>query len=486
MKERTIDIKELIIFWLKSWRVFLVCFIIGGLLSIGGIAVEILYSNNNNSTLNENNETEVKLEDLEHYLSKVEREEVDNALNLVKVYSDRISFFENLSFTNTETCSIPQIQMIFLVHAEDSEAREGLVQAFHYIVGSFDMQEYLENCDYPISKNDFSYMVVLNSTSDAVANDGVLSITVKQTDNNSCKHLAQSVKKYLDEQKSDFEQVFGEYSLELVKESQTEKYDGVIQALQYEYFTYNSEYETALRNYTKSFSVNQKRYFTYLLDKRKDASHSTKVDSSTEDIMDSEDLQIENEKKKSINGIKIYLIVLFIPTLFILFYKSVIFTLSKKMHCSDDLQRNLGIMQIGLLKSENVAKKQNFIDHFVMRMRDGKDKRSIDELRNQTTLLIKSIIMKSDEKSVCLVASELSQMSSEQVVELQKSLVKENVESEVLTDILRNEYSIRKLREIGKVILVCAVNETIYDDVIKEVYLLQKLGIDIMGYILVK
>lgn len=485
MTERVISLVDLILDILSHWRGLLVCMLVGALL-MGGFSY--LRSRAQESSKVKVT-TEEQIQTLEAILNDSEKIAVHTVLGDEQEYAIYQQYTENSILMQMNPQSIPRIDMLFGIQANDNAQSYALKSIYEELVNSVGMFQWVEeqtgissaSVSELITTQDKPYVLSLNdkiydSTRAAVADSNCLKVMVIHYDETECEKLAKSVKDYIERQCDLLASKFESHEIILLSESKGTMIDTWVRDIQLSCF--NTEI-TLLTNCAKAkdaFTENQQIYYELLKNESDNSEEVGEFELSEESTA---------VTKFSINTKYVVLGMV----LFALIYAGVFFMLyvfNQKLRVSDELQVIYNISQLGLIvKAE--GKKKFFVDRWIDAMRNWNRrcftrKQSLD----LAAAAIKISAGKQKMDTVCLLGCDLKAGADVVCQELKERLEQEHITVKILDNVLYNAEAMEELESVKGIILVEKAMSTMYNEILREIELASRQNIDILGGIVVE
>ena len=154
----------------------------------------------------------------------------------------------------------------------------------------------------------------------------------------------------------------------------------------------------------------------------------------------------------------------------------------------DNLTDLFGMVQLGIVPAkENRKKFLGFVDGWILAIRNrNKRKFTVEEAEEIVAVAIKIAVKKSEGKEVCLVGCDVKRQTNDICKNIQSILEKEDIKVKFLDNVLYNAEEMEKLENVSYAVLVEKTDSTMYDEVAKELELLERYNINVLGGILVE
>lgn len=189
-------------------------------------------------------------------------------------------------------------------------------------------------------------------------------------------------------------------------------------------------------------------------------------------------------------GISVKHIVLF-AILFAFVYAFIffmIYVMDNKLKVEDELEELYEIPQLGLItQQKKKAPVFGWVDSLILRMKN-RDRRYPQDVKalKLAYVSVKLIVQKQGYEKVTLVGCDIKGLSQHVCDQLKGALEKENIQVEILNDILYDASNMNKLKHAQCIVLIEKAGYTMYKEIYKELDLLKRLEIPVLGGIVVE
>ena len=155
-----------------------------------------------------------------------------------------------------------------------------------------------------------------------------------------------------------------------------------------------------------------------------------------------------------------------------------------KLRASDELQNLYHIPQMGLIVKD--SKKKLLPDKWVDNLRNhGKRKFTPAQSMELAVAAVKIAAVKNGLDYVCLMGCNLAEGADNVCESIKQALEKEQIAVTILDNVLYNAEAMEKLENEKGVVLVEKAGSTLYNEVAKEIELLTRQDIAVLGGIVV-
>lgn len=487
MKEREISLIDLLFEVLLKWRIIILFMIIGGLL-LGGYSYMQSAQTIEQQAKSELSDAE-RLALLEETLTEGEKDKVNMALE----YANYETYYKESVLMQIDANNVPTMELLFDVQAPD-EIKGKLVSVYGQMFQTGISEWLIQNGtdaiqaskvneligvgqfeDIWIDPNEFHYVYI--DQTDKCNCKGFLYVYIIHTDEFNCKELAETVKLYMEAQQMELVKEYGEHELILVNESYATLTNTDILNKQRDALVKITDSNSKIAALEKEFTEAQQQYFALLR-------NAVKVE--TEDVeTESEAVEFTPNPTVSIKYVAIG-VVLFAFIYICFVFLTYIF--NNKLRVNDDFTALYDIPQLGVIIGKDVKKKfLGFVDAFILRLRNrNKREFTMEESKEIASVAIKVAAKKSESNEVYLIGCDLKNQADNICTDIQNVLKEDNIRIEIIDNILYNAEEMDKLTNVQCAVLVEKAGSTMYEEVEKELELLKRNNVNVLGGILIK
>ncbi|MBQ3037072.1 MAG: hypothetical protein IJD31_09115 [Lachnospiraceae bacterium] len=480
MKEREINLIDLLFEILLKWRMIFVFMLIGGIL-LGGYSymnsAKTIKVQQTQSVLTD----EEKMASLEAKLTDEEKVKVIMALD----YANYATYYNESVLMQIDANNAPTTELVWDIQAEDEAMEAELVRVYEQMFEAGVTEWLIQNGMDEAEASKVNELIITEAEglrdTDYIFTDknGVIYISVVHVDEDSCKALADMVKAYVNELQKELAKQYGEHKVTVVSETYATVINTDLLSKQRNTLLIITDCNTKIAAMEKEFTEEQKQYFELL---QKD------VIVNAEEVADTE-AQPETAAAVPAPSISIKFVAVGMALFAFLyvFFIFVTYIFNNKLRANDDLAVLYDIPQLGAVNSEKSKKKfLGFIDKWLLSLRDrNKREFTAEESKEIAAVAIKVAAKKSDSNEVYLIGCDLKKQASDLCTGIQDILKEDNIKIEILDNVLYNAEEMDRLTDVQCAVLVETVGSTMYDEVTKELELLKRNNINVLGGILV-
>lgn len=478
LREREINIWELLWEIAYGWRFVLVCAVVFAVLG-GGFGYWKTLETRKIQAVQEN----ITYESLLESLTVEEKQAVEQALYFeqkiqeLEVYQNnsllmKIDPYEKNVVTLVYSIDTSSINQDVLSEEQNiTEKLEATYMAYinneGYLRDIADEIELNENTELEyigelVNSYDKSYGISdSDSTTNYILNrDGIIYIFVTGEDASQANEIADEVSKALTGYHTYLEEKIVKHDLILVDRYQSCGYDEYLANMQLEIYTTLDNMQEMKKNIMKDFSDAQLQIYS--------------------GEMNNYGSQVENS---AVSILKYVFLGLILGIIFACMWVVFQFIFGRHIHSSEEIESIYNIRLLGIWGSEKKKGKFSSIDCWLDKIK-GKHITTEEENWNHLVTNIKLLCKKQNLTKVFLVTSLcLNEQEQKTLEAVRKVLEKQGIQVCLVKDILCNMDTYEQLVEMGKVILVEKVNQTTYNMLENEIHVLSQQGVEILGAI---
>lgn len=502
MKEREISLIDLVLEMLSHWRGFIVAVVVGAIL-LGGFGYVKSYQNYKSQLalaeqeqemdgLSEEEKEEKQLltrKELEETLTEEQQLAVKTLIDDEQEYALREEYVQNSVYYQMDPLNYYQGELVYKMEIADMESSYMLGIVYEDLMNSVGLYEFLEEeTGIParyvrelVSVDAKTTMTIQNGSQTVTLGNDSMKITAVHAEKEDVVSLLEAVKAYITRLYEDIEAEMGAHELILLSEVIGESQSSGVMSNQITYRNTNYSLLTTIAKTKAAFTEEQIQYYELLSGNEVKRAEEEEIEEVEEELEEEEAIVITPP------SVSVKYIVLG-AFLFIFAYAMVIFMvyiLNEKLRASDELQAIYDIPQLGLITGEN--EKQFFVDRWITVLRNyGKrifDRKQSLEL---ATAAVKMAVVKNGLDQVCLVGCDMKAGAGAVCESMKQALKKEQIDVTVLDNVLYDVNSMEQLRDAKGVVLVEKAGSTLYTEIARELELLARQEIKVLGGIVVE
>lgn len=488
MEEREIDLLDLIADILAHWRSVLIAMIVGAvLLGVFGYVKsykEFQNTQNEQVTVSNTNDTtrEEKIKRMKESLGDNLLAGVDSVIVWENKYDLKEIYYKNSLYMQLDPLHVVQKELVYQIQSEDNSGGSKFGIVYGNVINNIGLYDWIEqqtgmDAAYVgelISADVKSGMTIADGTQVLLSDSNCVKIVIMQKDEESCENLADAVKEYLAMQQENLSQEIGNHELILLSETMgTVMNTGVLNS-QTAYRDEISSLKATIAATKAGFTEEQKQYYNLL----------TQNDSEIVDTTQDAAAESVTVQKPSIS-IKYVVLGAVIFAFVYAMILCLMYIFNGKLRASDELQNLYQIPQMGLIVKE--SKKKLLPDQWVDNLRNhGKRKFTPAQSMELAVAAVKIAAVKNGLDHVCLMGCNLTEGADNVCESIKQALEKEQIAVTILDNVLYNAEAMEKLENEKGVVLVEKAGSTLYNEVAKEIELLTRQDIAVLGGIVVE
>ena len=488
MEEREIDLLDLIADILAHWRSVLIAMTVGAvLLGVFGYVKsykEFQNTQNEQVTVSNTNDTtrEEKIKRMKESLGDNLLAGVDSVIVWENKYDLKEIYYKNSLYMQLDPLHVVQKELVYQIQSEDNSGGSKFGIVYGNVINNIGLYDWIEqqtgmDAAYVgelISADVKSGMTIADGTQVLLSDSNCVKIVIMQKDEESCENLADAVKEYLAMQQENLSQEIGNHELILLSETMgTVMNTGVLNS-QTAYRDEISSLKATIAATKAGFTEEQKQYYNLL----------TQNDSEIVDTTQDAAAESVTVQKPSIS-IKYVVLGAVIFAFVYAMILCLMYIFNGKLRASDELQNLYQIPQMGLIVKE--SKKKLLPDQWVDNLRNhGKRKFTPAQSMELAVAAVKIAAVKNGLEHVCLMGCNLTEGADNVCESIKQALEKEQIAVTILDNVLYNAEAMEKLENEKGVVLVEKAGSTLYNEVAKEIELLTRQDIAVLGGIVVE
>lgn len=406
----------------------------------------------------------------EEELTNSELEEVNNIRNLQKQLEGEREYLEHSALMQMDPYSVPILELQFGIKSdyvmnynEDILPDYTLMlgSMYHRYVSSGELRKALrERAGLSVSSEELEELI------DAGQNSNIVAISVKYPDREKLEDISAALKELLSQKEKEYQQI-GSHQLMLLGESQDAVIDDRILEKRNEMTARAASISVQINSLKNVLSEQQKSVLE----------HQVNEEKGLETVLE----------KPQLN--KIYFILggcvgIFLAGIWILC--SVLFT--AKLQHPEELRTLFQVRLLGEIKTQN--KRRRFlsaIDDKLLLFKNRKKKKLSEEQQMDIACMNVAISCKKcGVKELYMTGSEYEHLDDTVKKRLKEELKRHGIQVIEGENMYYNAHSMEQGMEVGNILLVEQVEQSVYDEIFNEVQLLAEQSVNILGAIVVE
>lgn len=512
MQEREISLIDLLVEVLLRWRVLVVWMLIGGIL-MGGFSYVRSYRAAEaqkaqmaeaEKKLQEKKEqlgedelgeqgikgTSAEKEYLQEQLTEIQESNVNTVLNYESFSEKKQAYYNSSVLMQIDALKIPQVELTFLISSNNGERSNSIERIYEDMISGGLFQWIADGSEDEVSTAVLSELITLSRSSRGlISGSDSFNVTVVHETEEQCKELAQAVITYLNQQHEQVEKELGAHDIVLVNEAYSLAVDTTLMDRQKNIRADIVAWNSNAAKMKETFAEEEWKYYNFLT-MGKAQGMPEKYEKEEPDSEEGQQLSTVEVAVVMSPAVSIKYVVLGIILFAFLyiFYVFVIYILNNKLRAEDNVSRIYGIPQLGQIPQAYAKKKVfSFVDDWILRIRDrGKRKFSGEEATGLAAVAVKIAAKREELDTVYCIGCSMKEKAVEVSDKIQGILKEENIDMPVLNNILYNQEAMEQLQSAKGAFLLEKAGETLYDEIAKELELLRRQGIKVLGVVVVE
>lgn len=487
MKQREIDLLDMLADMLSHWRGFVIAIVIGAVL-MGGFSYMRSYQN---AQAAQKVDEPVQEADIEKELPQLEKSLDDTLKTAVLItiddereYALKEKYLQNSVYMQLDPFEIARGELVYQIQAEEDSLNYQLSKVYENSIRSVGLYEWVEEqtgipAEYVaelISVENNSGMSIAVENQKVTAGNGSLRIVAIQKDAKACSELTEAIKDYMNAQQEKLAAEIGSHDLRLVSEYAGTVMSTDVMNRQVDYRNSIGNLKAAIAAAQTAFTEDQKQYYKLLSGKE------------ASEAVDAEQKPVTEEASVAASPAVSKKYVLLGAILFVFVYAAILcmqYIFNSRIRVNDELQILYGIPQIGVVVKD--SKKKWIFDKWVDNLRHyGKRKFTAEQSMELVYAAVKIAAAKNGLSNICLMGCNMSAGADKVCESLQAALEKEGINVMVLNNVLYDAEAMEKLSTAKGVVLVEKAGSTLYNEIIGELELLKRQEIVVLGGITVE
>lgn len=475
MKEREISLLELLVEMMLRWRRFLAWMAAGAVLA-GAVSYvrrdqtpEAVQTGGQKA----GQELTDDLSDLKERLTDAQLQNVKYVMDYEAFYRDRTDYQKKSLLMKLDANCVQKTDLTFYVDAADWRMAAGIEKAYEDLIQGRELGVYAAGQIHGESVSGISEAVSLARGSGNL-DEGTNSfrVSIMHYDKTVMRDIVKAVIHFLEEKHDRIEEVMGKHGIVTVNRSESATADMGVLDRQKSVIDEIATMETTILQYKDAFTAEEQQYYDAMTE---DASDSKAADGQEPD----------EEDRGALTGIRIRDVVLgMLLAAFLygfVFFMHYVF--NNKLCASDSLQELYGMPQLGFIpRQEEGGKPFAFIDQWILSLRDSGGRRfTREEAMRLSVAAVRMAAVREGTGRMILAGCGLCGQALEICKMIQEDLAKEGIQAEVLDNILYDAQAMCSLEGADAAVLVACAQSALYSEIGREMELLSRQGITILG-----
>lgn len=502
MREKEIKLKDLLIEILLRWRAIIVWMLVGAIV-MGAYSYVVTYKDERAAII-QNEEIQAEIEEQKKKLEETEDEyankgnmtldyltsklnamqkgAVDNVLAYEDYIVARKEYMEKSILMHMDALNIPQVELSFAILSDNVEKSYSIERIYEDMIAG-GLYQYIEDKNEDISMEQAAELVTITRATSGTFNGGdTFEIRIRAITEQQCKTLAENVIEYLNSKHGNIEKVMGSHIIEVVKNDFSVAMDYSIQSSQITAKHEIVTWENNVAEWKENFSEEEQRYYNYVTTGKAVTNENVDNFEETED-----DYQLVKVVPASIS-VKMVILGLGLSAFIYMCYVIILYIFGNKLSVCDDVDDMFEVQHLGVIQCQAHEKKIfDFVDKWIYKLRDyGKRRFPEKEALGLATVAVKIAAEKEGLHKIFCIGCDIKNDTAETCSKIALELKKDNIDAVVLNNILYDQESLGKLREAKGAFLVETAGSTMYEEIVKELEILKRQDIMVLGILVVE
>lgn len=491
MKEREIDLLDLIADILSHWRGLLIAVVLGAIL-MGAFSYTRSYRDVQNMQSQKVNDAAMSEMAIDERLAQLSENMDESQLATVLLTVDderelalRNEYVQNSIYMQLDPLHVAQEELVYNIQGRNENGVPGLGTIYKDIISGVGLYDWVEQqtgietayVRELISTSVDSSLKFSNGDTVSIGGCDSLKITISGIDAETCGKIAEAIKTYIEKQQEKISSKLGSHELILLSESAGTVVSTDVMKQQVDYRNTICNLEATIAAAKAGFSEDQKQYYALLM-----------KENGLEDITDVEQDDVEEEQPVTASPAVSKKYVVLGAVLFAFVYAVILcmgYIFNSRIRVNDELQDLYGIPQIGLVVKD--SKKKLFLDKWISNLRHyGKREFTAEQSMELAFATLKIAAVKNGLNNVCLLGCNLGAGADKVCEGLKAALEKEGITVTILNNVLYDAEAMEKLGTVKGAVLVEKAGSTLYNEITGELELLRRQEIMVLGGITVE
>lgn len=486
MKEREISLIDLFTEILLHWRSIIICMLVGGVLmgafsyvrSYRAEQAQLSAIAQEEQELQKKEDSEITLKELREELTELQCNSVDTVLNYEGYILDRQSYLENSVLMQLDAQNEPRVKLTFLVEVANADTRATDVVRIYEDMVSAGLLEWLEKrSEGEYTMANYSEIVCLARNSRDLDEGGnSFSVNVLHMTEEKCNELADWVEEYMAQREAALQEQLGTHTIAVVDRSFMEVYDGELVTNQRNFRNELNNFRASVAKWKDEFTEEEEDYYNLLKGVRENLSGTEEEDAGDEMVVIPASVSLRQVIVGMVLFVGIYVFCVFMRYIF-----------NGKLRTYDDVKALYGIPQLALVPVATEKKFLGIVDMWILKLRNS-NKRvfSEEEAIGLASVAVKMAAKKGGVDEICCIGCDVNERTENISEQMRIALEREKISLTLLNNVLYNQEAMERLLDAKAVVLLERAGGTLYSEISKELELLQRQEIKVLGAIVVE
>lgn len=463
MEEREISLVDLGVEILLRWRWILIIMIVGGVV-VSGLKYAKL-------ELQKSDEKET----LEEQLSDVQIADVNLVLDYEQTFDEQMHYLRESELMKINPLQVIESDVVLSIQSSDLEQAYNIKKVYEDILTCTDFYNYIEeHCG--IEKNINELISLEEPLEENLQYGNGVKVVVLSDNETTSRAISEAIVMYIQEKCIHLKDILGNHEVKVVLQSTGMTTNENIFEKQREYFKYIMKSKMLSVELKDTFSNEQMNYYNVLVEKK---------DSIEPGIVSA--VHGENNIAMSATGVKYFMVGMLGTAFIYIFFICISYIMSDKLRLTDDLWKLYEIPQFGVIvKNPDEKRFLGFIDRMIQKLRFCNKRRfSFEESIRLAETAIKVSVSGKECSNICLLGCNLCGETMNVCEHIERYLKQNGYKVQILNNILYDAEKMETLIDSDEAILIETAKSTLHEEVNRELELLKRWNITILGGIVV-
>lgn len=485
MQETEINLVDLFVEILLRWRIIIVWMLVGAVL-MGGFSFVRSYNAAEAQKKNSQEKTGESITEEEYFQEQLTDKQINNVkrvLNYEKYLEGIQAYMDNSVLMHLDAQQIPRMELTFLVTASDAETAASIEKVYEDTISSGFIQWLIASGQDELDSAALKELVgVQRSSRGLVMGSDSFGVLVIHETEDQCIDLAEQVIAFVKEQQPRLQKLMGDHTIEVANQFFVYVTDTTLMATQKNTQSEIVEYVASIVQLKEAFSDEEQMYYDFMT--QEETSDALEEDNAGNS--ENKTLSMTQVETPSVS-VKYVILGMILFAFVYIVYAILKYVLNNRLREYDNVSKMFGISQLALISAEPDNKKGlAVVDCWIRKLRNhNKRVFSEEEAIGLAAVAVKMQVQKENLDSIYCVGCDIRDRCMKVAQHIQDILKKEDVEMSLLNNILYNQEALEKVQGAKAVFLLEKAGETLYDEILRELEVLQRQGIRILGIIVV-
>lgn len=494
MKDREINLIDLMVEILLKWRVIIALMLMGGIL-MGCLSYVRSYRTAQSQKAQAaaleqqmqqaESEEQVELEYLQSGLTNMQIHNVNAAVSYECLLKTEEAYLQESIKMQIDPLNVPRALLTFQVVAEDVETAQRIERVYEDMVVGGLSAWLADEVQEELSGEALSELVSLEEDSLVLQEESdTFRIAICHISEEQCLQLVERVDEYFQEKQSQLTREMGEHQIHMVNQEFAFLIDTALlerqQAIQNSMLTWSAN-AAKLKD---AFSAEERQYYNYLTSDNHQEDSDGELDLSADKLQDVSSITVI---KPSVNMKYVLIGMIFFAFIYV-FFVFLKYILSVRVRATDDVAAIYGVPELGVIPVERESKKIfAFLDDWFLKLRCWNKRRfAVDEAIGLAAVAVKMAVKKEDLNEICCMGCNLKANAVKTANAIQNILKDTGISMKILNNVLYDQEAMEQLLSVKGAFLLERAEETLYDEINREIELLRRQGIKVLGIVVVE